>query len=189
MNFDEKVFFAINDLAAIQILIPFWKLVVNEYFVPVLLSLVILYLWISPFKRNKEGVVLAALSVGLVNLIIKLTNLAFFRDRPFVDHQVNLLFYKPTDSSFPANSVAVVFVLAAAVYYIDRKIGRYAFLVAAIFALSRIVVGVHYPSDVLVGALLGVGICLLLSRFRSVLVWMSEVLVRLLRIFGLEPLY
>jgi undecaprenyl-diphosphatase len=189
MVLDDNLFFALNFLAGIDLISWFWALVVNEYFVPVLLALVLFYLWITPFKRNKEGVLLAAASVGMVNLIIKLINLVYFRYRPFEVLEVNLLYYRPTDSSFPANSAAVAFAIAAAIYYVDRRIGVGVLISAGIFSLSRVVVGVHYPSDVFIGVLLGAGATYLLSRLKKPLELATSLLIKVLKLVGLEPLY
>jgi len=91
----------------------------------------------------------------MANIILKLCNLIYFRPRPFVDHEVNLLFYRPTDSSFPSNPATVGFSIATAVWLYNRWLGALFLALTTLFGLSRIYCGVHYPSDVIAGALLG----------------------------------
>jgi undecaprenyl-diphosphatase len=79
------------------------------------------------------------------------------RPRPFVAHAgaVDLLTAPNPDPSFPSDHAAVAFAIAIAVLVVSRKVGAL-FLVAAIaIAASRVALGVHYPSDVLAGALVG----------------------------------
>jgi undecaprenyl-diphosphatase len=137
--------------------------VVNEYFITVTLSLILLVLWFvgrSPEARrwNQQAVVCAVLAQGLANAIVKLNNLVYFRPRPFDNPalQVNLLFYRPTDSSMPSNPAAVGFAFATAIWLVNRRAGVVLYALATLFAFSRVYSGVHYPFDVVAGA--GIGI-------------------------------
>ena len=188
MIFDKEIFLLLNSLAKIPIFVTVAGLVANEYFVPVAFSLILFYLWITPGKYNKQTVLLAAGSVGLVNLFVKLINLAYWRPRPFEEMVVNLVYYRPTDSSFPSNASSVAFAIAAAVWWFNPKLGWWLLALSAVYGLSRVIVGVHYPTDVLAGALLGVGTSLLLSRLKRPLEWATETLVSILKYCKLEPI-
>ncbi|MFE6866801.1 phosphatase PAP2 family protein [Kitasatospora sp. NPDC057692] len=60
------------------------------------------------------------------------------------------------DWSFPSNHTVIAFAAAAALWFADRRIGAVAAVAAVLMGASRVWVGVHYPHDVLVGALVGV---------------------------------
>ena len=144
------------------------RAVVSDYLVPVLLSLVLLGLWFSGAtaearERNQRGVMTAILGLAFANLVVQVINHFVFRPRPFTTLEVSLLFYRPTDSSFPANPVAVGFAAATGVWLWNRKVGAVLFGVAAVFALSRVYAGVFFPLDVLGGAALGASISLLVA--------------------------
>ena len=49
----------------------------------------------------------------------------------------------------------IFFAVAAAIFYFNRKLGYAASIVAVVLSLSKLFVGVHWPSDLLIGALLG----------------------------------
>ncbi|MCS7286491.1 MAG: phosphatase PAP2 family protein [Anaerolineae bacterium] len=158
---DYLLFKAINDLAGRwPWLDGFMRLVVNEYFVPTSMALILAIMW---FWGKNEGeraryhriVILTVLSLITANLILKGINLLYFRPRPFDTHQVNLLFYKPWDSSFPSNPATTGFSIAVAVALNDPVWGIPFLILAVLLGFSRIFCGVHYPSDVLAGALLG----------------------------------
>ncbi|MFB7473751.1 phosphatase PAP2 family protein [Kitasatospora sp. NPDC056184] len=59
------------------------------------------------------------------------------------------------DWSFPSNHTVIAFAAAAALWVADRRIGAVAAVAAVLMGASRVWVGVHYPHDVLVGALVG----------------------------------
>ncbi|BFV55705.1 phosphatase PAP2 family protein [Kitasatospora sp. CMC57] len=59
------------------------------------------------------------------------------------------------DWSLPSNHTVIVFAAAAALWHIERRIGLPALLLAALMGLSRVLVGVHYPHDVALAAVLG----------------------------------
>jgi undecaprenyl-diphosphatase len=50
-----------------------------------------------------------------------------------------------------------------ALWLYDRTIGAVALVLAAIVAFARVYVGVHYPSDVVGGALIGIAVALILQ--------------------------
>jgi len=161
MFIDLWLFQAINNLAGRNAFLDgLARLLVNEYFLTTLMSLILVALWFegrdqAQRERNQRAVLRAIIALFIANIVLKLCNLVYFRPRPFVGHEVNLLFYKPTDSSFPSNPATVGFSLATAIWLHNRRLGALFFALATLFSLSRIYCGVHYPSDVIAGALLG----------------------------------
>lgn len=100
------------------------------------------------------GGILASLLVG--NLLLK--NLVA-RDRPcWIDTTFELLISSPTDYSFPSAHSMISFAAATAIFCHNKKIGAAALVIAALIAFSRLYLFVHFPSDVLVGSVIGVGL-------------------------------
>jgi len=174
IEIDEKLFLWINGLAGKYFLVDnFVRLVVNEYFVPVSLSLVILYLWYRKSglnSVNKEALPLAFFSIISLAAFFEIINELIKRPRPFDVLPTNLLYYKPTDPSFPSNAAAVSFAMALAIYLVDKTLGKFALTLVAAYCFSRVYAGIHYPSDVFIGALLGIASVLLVNKFRRLLV-------------------
>lgn len=94
-----------------------------------------------------------------VNIIIVLV---WKRPRPFVSHQDEILRpitqgLKVDPVSFPSAHTYIAFAIATSVFlYGHKKLGSFLFLVAILIAISRIGAGLHYPSDVIAGAVLGI---------------------------------
>lgn len=107
-------------------------------------------------KYRKTGIVLCcALVLDLIvcNGILKPI---VARIRPFdVNTTIQLLIPHPTDFSFPSGHTAASFTAVSALFFTGRKIWIPSLVLALLIAFSRIYLYVHYPSDVIAGALLG----------------------------------
>ncbi len=118
-------------------------------------------------KLRAHVVRLVAVLVVVAIAVFSLKAL-FGRSRPCMVADVHaLVFATPTDPSFPSGHAAGAFALAAYValearVHVVVKVAL--FVIAAGIALSRVVLGVHFPSDVLAGALLGCLIALGVRR-------------------------
>ncbi|TYC15849.1 phosphatase PAP2 family protein [Actinomadura syzygii] len=62
------------------------------------------------------------------------------------------------DWSFPSNHAAIAFAAAAALWAVNRWLGAAGTVAAVLMAASRVWVGVHYPHDVAVGAIVGLAL-------------------------------
>ena len=184
MAADEKLFFWINGLVGhIEVIDKVMRWVVSDYLVPVTLALLLVGMWFvgdrETRQRHQLGLFAALTSMALSSLVVFTVNALYFRPRPFVDHEVMLLFYRPTDSSFPSNPVAAAFGLAAAVWGVNRKAGTIALLWAGLWGFSRVYAGVHYPLDVLTGAAIGITVAFLVFRLRNL---MSPILIKVVKV-------
>jgi len=157
------------------------RMFVNDYFIPSTMSLGLLFLWfggqtMEERDRWQRAVIESVLSLFLANALVKLFNAIIFRPRPYLGHNVRMLFYHPSDSSWPSNPAAVTFAIAATIWLYDRRAGAVMLALAGLMALARVVAGVHYPGDVLGGALLGMGVAYGLyrqgNRLRPYIEWL-----------------
>ena len=161
--------------------------VVSDYMVPVGLALTLVGLWFVGIDRaarqkHQIGVFVALSAMALANWTVFIINQLYMRDRPFVDQDVSLLFYQTTDPSFPANPAATSFAIAAAVWGVNRRVGVALFLVAALFGFARVYAGVHYPLDVIAGAIIGIVIARLVFKLRDMLEPLPTMVIKAARI-------
>jgi undecaprenyl-diphosphatase len=112
-----------------------------------------------PFLYPERGltVALVMLATGAAGLALyKLLKRTFVRERPFIRHAGISLAGAPLDRySFPSGHTlhAVAFTWQAVAAFPET--GFVLVPLAAAVAASRVVLGLHYPTDVLVGALIG----------------------------------
>ncbi len=164
--------------------------VVSDYLMPIALALMLIFMWFIDRDRELRvkrqlGVFVALASMALSNSVVFILNFYYFRPRPFVDNDVSLLFYEPTDSSFPSNAVAAVFGLAFGIWGVNRRLGYYAIAAATLYGLARVYAGVHYPLDILAGAAIAAPVTYLVFRLRDLLMPILMLAIRLARIFKL----
>ena len=109
--------------------------------------------------RRAGALALAAMALGLLCTNVVLKHLVG-RVRPWVDVAGLVpLVYEPDPNSFPSGHTCAAF--AAGLCWARTLPGKRGRILAVVLAvcmgLSRLYVGVHYPSDVLAGALVGAG--------------------------------
>jgi undecaprenyl-diphosphatase len=113
-----------------------------------------------------------ALCVGLATFAADAASFAVkdltHRTRPFVAHPEIHPLYVVHSSSFPAGHAATAFAGATLIAYVVPRALPLLAAAASLIAFSRVYVGVHYPTDVLAGAAIGIavgGVAVLLLRW------------------------
>ncbi len=161
MNPDVALFHALNSLAGLWPPLDWLvRALVNDYAVPALFALVLGAFWFtgqsdSERRLRHRAILLTLLGIALTNASLRILQNYYFRPRPFAVEEVKLLFYRPSVSSFPSVPLATVFCYVTALWSADRTVDRWLLAFALLFGLARVIAGVHYPSDIIGGAVWG----------------------------------
>lgn len=163
--FDQSILSPLNHLAG-----HFWKLDFalfslsdNEMMKGGLFMVALWALWFRSRNPHSRQLVIATLLGAFLAVVLGkcLEHILPLRIRPYQADLPGLFF--PYDmgledqTSFPSDHATLFFALATGLFYCHRTIGLSAFLYATFFiCLPRIYLGLHYPSDILVGAGLGI---------------------------------
>lgn len=113
-------------------------------------------------KRKINAFFTTFMAMSIAGLIDLLITLFWRRQRPFVSHSADII-TPITDGlrvysvSFPSVHTYIAFAIATSVFlYGHKKLGAFLFLIACAVAIGRLGAGLHYPSDLVGGALLGI---------------------------------
>ena len=190
-NPDETLFIWINGFAGVLPVVDgAARWVASDYLAPMTLALALAVIWFM--ERDQEtrlryqtGTLAALTAMAMSSLTVFIINMVYFRPRPFVELDVNLLFYQPTDSSFPSNAASATFGMAFGIWGIHRGIGWAAIAGAGIYGLARVYAGVHYPLDVTAGAVIGAATAFIAFRLRDLAMPVLVCLIKCARILRL----
>ncbi|MBO6128169.1 MAG: phosphatase PAP2 family protein [Pseudobutyrivibrio sp.] len=119
--------------------------------------IVLTLIFLAVPKSRKLGIqsaIALVITVFVCNIVLK--NVVM-RCRPcWLEPDVQLLVGIPDDYSFPSGHTNASFAVATAIFTRNKKWGIPALILAALIGISRLYVFVHWPTDVLVGLLIGV---------------------------------
>ena len=110
------------------------------------------------FNKTRNYGYMSVIALILCLLIGNLALKPFIaRTRPFdINKVIDIIINKPKDFSFPSGHTMSSFAVATVLFYMDRKIGIIALILAILIGFSRLYLYVHFPSDVIVGMILGI---------------------------------
>lgn len=200
MQLDFIVFQYINNLAGRHLWLDTLAIFFAEYFGYILVLLLFSFLfWPSKTKKAEWSdflfenlkkywlMIVQAFLAGILARFIIVNIIRYFlpRQRPFaflnfaqqnlggsVENHVNLLVDKVNQSAFPSGHAAFFFAIATIVYFYNKKAGLLFFIASFLISISRVFTGIHWPSDIIAGAIIGI-----LSSFLFILFFRKPSLI------------
>jgi undecaprenyl-diphosphatase len=101
------------------------------------------------------------------------------RARPYEAHRISHPWTSKTDPSFPSDHASASLAIAFAVLMFDPIAGAVFLVAAVLIALGRILIGAHYPGDVLASLVIAAVSALVVVRLgRPVVVWSARLVER-----------
>lgn len=157
MNFDLYFFNLIHGLSEKWVWLDFLGVLFAKYFEYFLLACLLIFLAVS-FKKYWRMALEAMVSAGLARFVLaEIIRLLWFRPRPFVALNFSPLINKSAEeASFPSGHASFYFALSTIIYLYNKKAGILFYIASFLIVVSRVFVGIHWPSDILAGALLGI---------------------------------
>ena len=171
MNYDLLTFRYFNNLAGNNLGLDYLGIFLADY-LPylVIIFLFVSFLWFKKERLKNIIMFSVAFSSGLIaRFIVKSFILIFYqRPRPYVALQSvhKLISMSPGENwqSFPSGHAIFFFALATAIYFNNKKLGWSLIIISVVIGITRVFVGVHYPSDIIAGASLGVLTAFLIQK-------------------------
>ena len=158
MNLEIKIFEFLRGLTNQSPVLDWFVVFIGQYF-PYLLFLGALWFvlsvpeWKARVFRFAFLSLTAILSRGLITEAIR-----FFHDRPrpFALMEFTPLIDHAATAAFPSGHAAFYFALAFAMFMFSKKWGAWFFVGALLVGVARVIAGVHWPLDILGGAVVGI---------------------------------
>ena len=157
MNIDLKILTYLNGWTGHNHILDLFFVFFASYLVYFFAAAAVLYWFIYPDKTKllaRKAVVLAFISFVVARLVLTELIRAFYaRPRPTITYPLEHL---PTEPSFPSGHATAMFSIAVAIYFYNPRLGKILFIMAVVTAIGRVIIGAHYFSDVVGGAIIGV---------------------------------
>ncbi len=153
-----SLFNLIHDMSGRGYLIDAAGIFTAQY-LPYLMFLV--FLWLAVFQqaglRKKiffltEAAIALILSRGIITEIIRFF---YYSPRPFETMNFQSLISE-SGSSIPSGHAAFFFALATIIYFYDKRWGIWYFILSLLVSFARVFTGVHWPLDIVAGAVVGI---------------------------------
>jgi undecaprenyl-diphosphatase len=127
-----------------------------KYFGYILVGLLLIFLardWKKYLPLFWHVAAAAILSRGTITEAVR-----FFwqRSRPFVEQNIVPLVEHSSSSSFPSGHASFYFAIGTVLYFYNKKAGALFLLASLFIGISRVLAGLHWPSDIAGGAVIGI---------------------------------
>jgi len=156
-NFNQALFQAIYGFARKNFFLDVLGIFLAQYlpYLLVLGFLILVFYYARSYKMRFLVFVDGALAVILARgILTEVIRFFYHHARPF-----DVFGFTPlvgeSGSSFPSGHAAFLFALALVVFYYNRKMGIWYLVLALVNGLARVYTGVHWPMDILGGAIIG----------------------------------
>ncbi|MBM4463496.1 MAG: phosphatase PAP2 family protein [Chloroflexi bacterium] len=189
--FDDRIILGLTGaVGKSNILDRIMILLATDYFIPVVIALMLLSLWYMgrdsvERERNQRALMIAATAMGSAcGFVLALNHLWPGRNHPFEDMPqlmlvVNQIAYPIKDPTFPSNTAAVTFAAPAAVWQWNRKMGLLLLIPGILMPLAKMYAGLYYFTDILAGAAVGIATGYFISKVA--MPWFEPIISRLLK--------
>ncbi|MBU2109759.1 phosphatase PAP2 family protein [Patescibacteria group bacterium] len=139
-----------------------------QYLPYIIVAIFLLLLIFSKKDRRSKikFIIFAGFSVFIARVIFtEIIRYFYYIPRPFVNSDIVPLISHEATGSFPSGHAAFFFALAMSVYFHHKRWSILFFAGALLIGLARVIAGIHWPLDILAGAVIGVISSALVAKF------------------------
>lgn len=159
-QFDLSLFYAIHSIAGHSPFVDAVIVCIGQYLiygVLAALACAFLYEWYTGKRERPIGYIIAILAAFIARYVVASDiRLAYPRERPFEALGVSHILIHDSVSSFPSGHAIFAFALAAVLYQYNKTLALCVGGAGLLIGIARVAGGIHYPSDILGGIVLGI---------------------------------
>lgn len=155
-SFDYLLFQWLNSFAGTSVIVDALIIFGGTYLIFVIAASALAIVWrAKPQERALRALhILASLVLGAA--LVFSVRFLYQQPRPFTILNVpNQLLYHSAGNALPSGHVTAAFAVATTVFLWNRKWGAVLYTAAFLVGVARIIGGVHWPTDIIAGALIG----------------------------------
>ena len=160
MTLDVKLLYFFNKFAGKSQISDVLTIFFATYLKYILLIIFFILLYFAVYSKRDKLYIFWTTIISIIvarGVLTEIIRFLYHRPRPFIEFPVIKLIAKNNmEGSFPSGHSAFLFAMATAIYFYNKKWGIWFFVATILINISRIVAGVHYPSDILGGMVVGI---------------------------------
>ncbi|WP_099156716.1 undecaprenyl-diphosphatase [Virgibacillus ndiopensis] len=138
---------------------------IAEYMVYFLALGVVIY-WFTRSNRNRMMIICGTITFILAEIIGEIAGKIHSNNQPFAElANVNKLIDHAVDNSFPSDHTMLFFAFCLTFLLFKKRLGLFWLVLAFLVAFARVWVGVHFPGDVIMGAIISFISAIIVYRF------------------------
>lgn len=167
LNLDYRLFNLLNSLAGKSPITDWIFIFLAEGVIYLLVAGFALFAFLEKRQPVLMGVFITSMIASFFSRVVfvSLIRAVHFRERPFVAGKVTQLYHhNPLEASFPSAHTAFMFAIAFSLFSYNTRWGTVYIVLASLSSIARVVIGVHFPADILGGVIVG-GISALIAQF------------------------
>ncbi|MBD8847754.1 phosphatase PAP2 family protein [Priestia megaterium] len=150
---DYKIFRIINQLAGRYSVLDMLMILISNK-VRYLFVFVLMLMWFRGYSQRKVTVyaVISSTFTWLINMLIQCF---YFKPRPFMKRRAGILIPSKMNSSFLSIHTLLTTAVSTSIFLRERILGSVMWILSLLTGFSRILVGHHYPSDIIRSLFIG----------------------------------
>ncbi len=177
LNLDNRWLDALNRIATSNHFLQTLTKDAAEYLIYII-PLLLVVVWF--YSAQSKKVALRALGAGGLGLLItRIIGQNVNRARPFAGTGgiKEILFHRP-DYSFPSDHATLLAAITLSLYLSGyKKLSYFVFALFVIIGLARVAAGIHFPSDIIVGGVVGIGTAYIVYALDGLLNYIYEFII------------
>lgn len=156
MSFDFYLFKFLFDFShRYDVSIWLVKFISNYLIYFLILTFIYFLLFKVSSRQRLHLLLLTTLSIIITRgIVTELVRFFYYRPRPFVALDLTSISHAAT-GSLPSGHMAILIPMTLVVWYENRKLGGWLFGLTMLIGVARVALGLHYPTDIIAGIVLG----------------------------------
>lgn len=120
-----------------------------KYVVFIIVAIAAVYWLTLPKKQKIQMLVFGLVLAAIAFILTRIGSALYYDARPFVDMGIEPLVPHDNNNGFPSDHTALAFSAAAAIFYMNKKLGAITLALALAVGLSRVIGHIHSLTDII----------------------------------------